>query len=153
MKKFRFTLDTVLDYKQQELDGLTIEHGVILAQVRRQEEVLADAELRYMETDHEFSQRKLEGLTIADAMGYEMGLRVLEQEIEREKVKLDELRLQEQQKREQVVEAKIDTTGLEKLKEKKLTIYNKELQKDEERFIDELVMLTRAQGGTQAAAI
>ena len=40
MKKFKFSLDTVLDYKQQVLDALRGEHAVILAQVRAQEEVL-----------------------------------------------------------------------------------------------------------------
>ena len=37
MKKFRFSLETVLDYKQQVLSALQAEHGAILAQVRDQE--------------------------------------------------------------------------------------------------------------------
>ena len=40
MKKFRFSLDTVLDYKQQVLDSLRAEHGAILTQVREQERVV-----------------------------------------------------------------------------------------------------------------
>ena len=36
MKKFRFSLETVLDYKNQALDALRAEHGAILAQVRTQ---------------------------------------------------------------------------------------------------------------------
>ena len=35
MKKFRFSLETVLEYKQQILDSLQTEHGAILAQVKR----------------------------------------------------------------------------------------------------------------------
>ena len=34
MKKFRLSLETVLDYKQQVLAALQTEHGAILAQVR-----------------------------------------------------------------------------------------------------------------------
>ena len=37
MKKFSFSLETVLDYKNQVLDALRTEHGAILAQVRAQE--------------------------------------------------------------------------------------------------------------------
>ena len=44
MKKFRFSLETVLDYKQQALDALQIEHGVILAQVRAQEKEIQEME-------------------------------------------------------------------------------------------------------------
>ena len=47
MKKFRFSLETVLDYKQQVLDALRIEHGAIQAKVRAQEE-----RLRVLEEQH-----------------------------------------------------------------------------------------------------
>ena len=44
MKKFRFSLETVLDYKQQVLAALQTEHGAILAQVRDQEKLLEELE-------------------------------------------------------------------------------------------------------------
>ena len=34
MKKFRFSLETVLDYKQQVLDALRIEHAAAQAKAR-----------------------------------------------------------------------------------------------------------------------
>ena len=40
MKKFRFSLETVLDYKQQVLDALRIEHAAAQAKARAQEELL-----------------------------------------------------------------------------------------------------------------
>ena len=46
MKKFRFSLETVLDYKNQALDALRAEHGAILAQVRAQEAVVEGLESR-----------------------------------------------------------------------------------------------------------
>ena len=51
MKKFRFSLETVLDYKQQVLDALQKEHGVIMAQVKEQEEYLAGLEADYRDMD------------------------------------------------------------------------------------------------------
>ena len=43
MKKFKFQLDTVLRYKGQVLDTRLQEHGQVLAQVHRQEDVLEEA--------------------------------------------------------------------------------------------------------------
>ena len=64
MKKFRFSLETVLDYKQQALDALRAEHGAILAQVRAQEAVVEGLEKEHRQVDEEFSQCKLEGITV-----------------------------------------------------------------------------------------
>ena len=77
MKKFKFSLDSVLSYKEQVLEALQGEHAVILAQVREQEEVLAAAWREYRDCDAEYSRRKAEGIAITDAMVYQNGLRVL----------------------------------------------------------------------------
>lgn len=142
MKKFQFSLESVLGYKQQILDAVQIELGTIIALVLQQEEVLRRAEERYTDTNAEFRERKQTGLTIADAMSYELGLRVLEQEIQTETLKLEELRQRESAKRDELIASKVDTASLEKLKEKKLDGYNKALQKSEELFIDEIVSST-----------
>lgn len=144
LKKFRFPLDTVLDYKQQALDSLRAEHGAILAQLRRQEEVLERVQRRYSDVNDEFRAKKSTGLTVANAMGYESGLRVLDQDIKREATRLEEIKAAEAAKRQEVVVARQETAAIEKLKEKKLDAYHKEFQKSEEAFIDELVSATRA---------
>ena len=46
MKRFQFSLNTVLSYKQQVLEELQNEHGQLLYQVRQQELVLQAAEER-----------------------------------------------------------------------------------------------------------
>ena len=150
MKKFKFSLDSVLSYKQQVLDSLKGEHAAILAQVREQENVLEAVWQDYRDCNEEYRQRKSEGLSVADAMFYQNGLRALEAEIERETARLEELRRKEEKKRQQVVDAKIDTSSIEKLKEKKLDLYNKEVAKSEEVLIDEFVSSARARAGIGA---
>ena len=150
MKKFQFSLDSVLSFKQQALDALKIEHSEILAQVRAQEAVLDAAWQEYRECNAEYSQRKAEGMTITDALVYQNGLRVLERNIQRETDKLEELRKKEEKKRQEVVDAKIDTSSIEKLKEHKLEDYNKALQKDEEKLIDEFVSSAQARANIGA---
>ena len=144
MKKFKFSLDTVLDYKGQVLDAVKGEHAAILAQVRAQEEVLQAVWNRYRDYNQEYRERKSEGMTIVDATLYQNGLRALEMEIQRETNRLDDLREQEEKKREEMVEAKKETSSLEKLKEKKLDLYQKEYQKNEERLIEEFISATRS---------
>ena len=139
MKKFKFSLDSVLSYKQQVLDALKGEHADILAQVRAQEDVLEGLWRQYRDCDAEYTQRKAEGITITDALVYQNGLRVLERNIQRETDKLEELRKKEEAKRQEVVDAKIETSSIEKLKEKKLDLYNKEVAKSEEVLMDEFI--------------
>lgn len=144
MKKFKFSLDTVLSYKDQILDALKIEHGVILAEIRVQEEVLEAAWRRYRDYDEEFREQKLGGISALDAMMYEAGLRAQELTIKRETDKLETLRVKEEEKRNEVVEAKKETASLEKLRERKLDSYNKAVQKGEEQMIEEYVSTKRA---------
>ena len=132
MKRFQFSLNTVLSYKQQVLEELQNEHGQLLYQVRQQELVLQAAEERYR------------GLTIAEALRYESGLRFLEDEIQREAKRLREYEAAAEEKRRQVVAARQDTASLEKLKDKKWEDYQKQVQKGEELLIEELVTAARA---------
>ena len=150
MKKFKFSLDSVLSYKQQVLDALKGEHAEILAQVHAQEDVLEAVWRQYRDCNEEYSQRKAEGMTISDALVYQNGLRVLERNIQRETEKLEELRRKEEKKRQEVVNAKIDTSSIEKLKEHKLEDYNKAVMKDEEKLIDEFVSSAQARANIGA---
>lgn len=150
MKKFKFALDSVLSYKEQVLESLQGEHAAILAQVREQEEVLEAVWQDYRDCNEEYRQRKAEGLSIVDAMIYQNGLRALERDIQRETDKLAELKKQEEAKRQEVVDAKIDTSSIEKLKDKKLELYNKEVAKSEELLIDEFVSSARARASIGA---
>ncbi len=143
MKKFRFPLDTVLSYKQQVLDALRGEHAAILAEVHTQEECVEHLWQEYRAYSEEYRQRSAEGLVMTEALMYQTGLRSIEREIQRETEKLDALRAKEEAKRAEVVEAKKETSSIEKLREKKLDAYHKEEAKSEEIFIEEFVSTMR----------
>ncbi len=143
MKKFHFSLDTVLGYKQQVLDSLRTEHAALLQQVADQEKVIAQLVRRHQDLNALFRAEEREGMTIAQAKTYEMGLRVLEQQIKVETERLKKLEQAAEKKRQQVVAARQETASLEKLREQKLDGYRKAVQKQEEQFIDELVSASR----------
>ena len=150
MKKFQFSLDTVLDYKQQVLTSLQSEHGAILLRVRQQEEVLEQTEHAHRELNEEFTRRRAEGISIKDALMLESGLRVLERDIDREAQKLLALQKQEEKKRDEVIEAKKETSSLEMLRDKKLEQYRKEEAKQDELFIEEIVTTARVMAAAGA---
>ena len=144
MKKFQFNQDTVLRYKQQVLDNMQNEYAAALARVREQEGILAALEGRYRDLNAGFREAETAGITVADAMGYEMGLRVLEGEIQRAEAKLEQMRQEAEERRLRLVAARQDAAALEKLREHQWDDYQKAVQKQEEQFIDELVSNTRA---------
>ena len=152
MKKFRFSLETVLDYKQEVLSALQTEHAAILARVHAQEDLLEELENYYSELDAEFTERKLEGITILDAMQYEQYLRATERQIEEAVEILKQLQAEAEAKRLEVVEAKKDTSSIAKLREKKLDSYNKAVQKSEELIIEEFVTTARVMAAQGAFA-
>ena len=95
MKKFKFSLDTVLSYKQQVLDALRGEHAECLAKVRAQEELLENLWQEYRDYNGEYQERAREGLPVTDALMYQNGLRAAELEIQQETVRLEKLKAQE----------------------------------------------------------
>ena len=143
MKKFNFTLGTVLSYKNQVLDSLKNEHAKILARINEQEKVIHNLEEEYRKCNNDFNQKKMEGITIIESIGFEAYLRRLEVSIQQEERKLAFIKVEEENKRNEVVVAKQDTSSLEKLKEKILEVYHKEEQKAEEAFVEEFVSFSR----------
>lgn len=139
MKQFRFGLDGVLGYRQQVLEGQQNEYAKALQRVREQQDRVEDAQARYQALNRRFREEAATGMTAADAMGFESGLRVLELEIAREMKSLQTLRQEAEEKRKRVLQAHMDAAVLERLKEKQQDAYRKEVQKSDERFIDELV--------------
>ena len=128
MKKFNFRLGRVLKYKDQILDGLKHEHAKILMDIRNKEEEIARLERKYLEVCKDYNEEKFKGnLHIERILQIEFYLESLDMQIKRENAVLDDLKLAEAKKREEVVRAKQDVQSLEKLKENKIKEYNREL--------------------------
>lgn len=143
MKKFQFGLDRVLDYRQRILEGRQNEYAAATRRVQEQQARLDAVQERYQSLNNRFREEAAAGITIADAMSYENGLRVLEREIARETQTLQRLEQEAKEKRQRMLQAYMDATVLERLKEKQRDAYEKEVQKRDEQFIEELVSAAR----------
>jgi flagellar FliJ protein len=144
MKKFQFSLENVLDYKNQVLDALQGEHAVLMALVNEQEKVVQGLQREYRSYSQEYREKMQSGMTIVDAIGYESSLRAMETQIQKETEVLEAKKAEAEKKRSEVVTARQETASIEKLKEKKLLAYNKSAQKDQEQQIEEFVSSTRS---------
>lgn len=144
MKRFQFGLDGVLGYRQQVLEGRQNEYAKAVHQVQEQQSRLEAVQVKYQQMNAQFRKEAAQGMTAADAIGFENGLRVLEMEIARETATLQKLQREAEEKQNRVRQAHMDATVLERLKEKQQDAYRKEVQKNDERLIDELVSAERA---------
>lgn len=139
MKKFFFSLDTVLSYKEQVLDGLKAEHAKVLVRLRQCEDEIDRLENVYQNGAKEFDEKKRTGIDVQDIRIYDNFLRGVRQQIKRKREELLEIKKEEEKRWEKVVEAKKESSSLDKLKEKQLEEYNKQMQKENEQMIEEFV--------------
>ena len=140
MKQFQYRLETVLDHKTQVLDNLITEHAVILQNVNRKREEIRGLNRELAGFQQEFDRTKEEGATIENYRLFDMCIGRMEQIIDEEKERLKVLRRQEEDKKKQVITAKVDTSKFEKLKDKKLKEYQKAVAKADETFIEEFII-------------
>lgn len=143
MKKFHFSMETVLRYQEQRLDALRTEHAAALAKVREQEDVVESLVKCFNRVNEEYRVRKENGMTVADAMSFDIMLRAQETKIHNAEKELEVLRRAEENKRNEMIAAKTDKATIEKLKEKKFDAYRKQQEKAEEQMIDEFVSTMR----------
>lgn len=145
MKQFQYRLETVLAYKTQVLDNLKVEHAALLQNVnRKQEEIrILNQDLAGMEDD--FDRTKEQGATIEHYRLFDMRIGRMEEIIDEENERLKVLKKQEDDKKQEVISAKVDTSKFEKLKDKKYEEYQKAVAKADEAFIEEFVSNTARQ--------
>ena len=127
MKKFSFHLEPVLKYKGDILD------------VADQEERIKTIENNKKEYIRQFDEKKKKFITVAEAEIYGMYIARQDAVLKREYAVLKTLQKAEAEKREKMIEAKKEKLSIEKLKEIKISQYNKAMQKENEAFIEEFV--------------
>ncbi len=139
MKKFQFSLQKLMDFREQELDRQKNTLSMLQADLRRIQEareVLLD---KVDEQSEQLERVCRLGSSASDIAMRKRYIVTLQQEIHLK----EQQALQKQQDIEQqlgvVVEATKDVKTLEKLEEKQLEEYNHQAGKENEQFIEEFV--------------
>lgn len=139
MKKFKYSLETVYQFKLQVLDKVKEEYAVKQQEVLNQQSLINRLQEELFHYEEEFERVKQEGASIETIMMYVNGIERMEKRIGKEKDELIRRTVIAEEKKREVIKANVDTNAFEKLKEKKLEEYRVQGQKAEEQFIEEFV--------------
>lgn len=142
MKKFKYSLENVLHYKEQVLDNIKAEHGTLMAEVRKKEEEIHNLEETLFSCQNKMDEMKTQNACINSICIYGRYLGELEEQIRKQQEQLQLLLQQAEKKKEQMVAAKIDTSRYEKLKDRRKQEYEKTAKKVQELFIEEYASRT-----------
>ncbi len=139
MKKFEFSLQKLLDFRQQELDRQKNALAMLQADLKRIEEARELLIEKVAEQSEQLERIFTLGASANDIAVRKRYIVTLQQEIH---IK-EQLEIQKKQEIERqlgvVVEATKDVRTLEKLEEKQLDEYKAASQKENEQFIEEFV--------------
>lgn len=144
MKKFSFRLEPVLKYKNDRLEVLKNEHAKIVNKIMKQEEKIKELENSRRQYEGAFNQKKLQGILPIEAINYQNYLDRQNYIIKREYTVLKKIRDEESEKKDQILEAKKESLSIEKLKEINMEQYRKDVNRENELFIEEFVSNSRA---------
>lgn len=139
MKKFKYSLETVYQFKLQVLDKVKEEYAIKQQEVLNQQSLINRLKEELFHYEEEFERVKQEGASIETIMMYVNGIERMEKRIGKEKDELIRRTVIAEEKKREVIKANVDTNAFEKLKEKKLEEYRVQGQKAEEQFIEEFV--------------
>ena len=139
MKKFKFTLSTMLHYK----DALLDKEKNTLLQLRAEqvliERKIAESDVQMLNLEQQMKEKAMQGTTAMELRTYEFhceNARSLKKQLEDE---LDELAHIIEKQRKLVVALSQEVSGLEKLEQKQQEEYDYAVQKEEDLRIGELI--------------
>ncbi len=151
MKKFRFTLQKLMDFRQQELDRQKNTLSALQAELLRiyeERDMLSQQVVQFSEELEEVCRQGAQAFEISVRKRY---IVTLQQEIHAREFSAERKQEEINKQLGVVVEATKDVRTLEKLEEKQLEDYKAAVTKENEQFIEEFVSgqsIRSAQGQT-----
>lgn len=142
MKKFDFTLEKLLKFKEQVLDKEKGTLGQLLLRQNQLEAKIKSSEEHLAAQEQALLQLVTRGATMAEINLYRFQIYNLKEQIADLKRQLAELIPTVEEQRKLVIAASQEVSSLEKLKEKQLEEYNKHQQKAQEGLIAEFVTMS-----------
>ena len=143
MKKFQFSLENVMGYKEQLLSAAQADVATInneIAQLEKEEEELKNEFAQSEINMQEQSRRGITPQMIAYYRNYQENLRRMQQTLEKKKQGLFRERDRSIHK---MTKINIEVKSFEKLKEKELKNYQAASAKEEERIVEEFTVFMR----------
>ena len=139
MKKFQFTLQKLMDFREQELDRQKNTLNALRGELNKIEAAAADLRRKVYAESAELERVCSEGAQIHEISVRKRYIVTLQQEIHMREAQAVQKRQEIDAQLGVVVEATKDVKTLEKLEEKQLEEYKALENKENEQFIEEFV--------------
>ncbi|WP_457941745.1 flagellar export protein FliJ [Caproiciproducens sp. LBM24188] len=143
MKKFIFSLEKVLGFKQQTLDVKKNELSAMQSKLHELEQEIDDLNRKFTLYNQQMVEAMKEGLSASDISVYKMYFNELNRKIkkliEEKSTVLDLI----SHKKDEIVQVNSEISGFEKLRDKQFAEYMKQVQKSQELAIEEFVSQVR----------
>lgn len=139
MKKFNFSLQKVLEIKEQLLKNLKNELGYLNEQMRNIDIEIKNLTNKYKDTNVELIEKSSTGISAGEISYYKMFMNTILKSIEKKETDKIILNKKIEEKRHEIINMNMEISSLEKLRDKEYEKYNHSLIKSEEIFIDEFV--------------
>lgn len=148
MKKFQYSLQTVLNYKNMILDQKKEEYASWQAKIEAKNREIAALEKKKTDLQNAFDEVKHHGAAIEVFLLYAQMIDGTDEEIRYQYKLLARLQKKADMKKKEVIAAHIDVSKFEKLKEKKFAEYRAAELKENEAFIEEFVQNASARSSS-----
>jgi flagellar export protein FliJ len=147
MKKFVFSLEKVLGFKQQTLGIKKNEMAILQAKLHELEVEIQNLENQFSALNAKMVEETKHGISQSDIAIYKMYFNTLNEKIQ--KLIENKLQLLEQisKKKAEILQVNTEISGLEKLRDKQLSDYMKAAQKSQELAIEEFVSQAHSSAG------
>ncbi len=139
MKKFVFSLQKVLELKNQLLENMKIELTNLNMECEKIEIFIKNLKIKFTEIEKEYMEKSYKSISAGEMSYYKMLSESILVQIESKENERDLVLRKIGEKRQEIIRTNTEISSLEKLKEKELEKYNKECLKREELFIEEFV--------------
>lgn len=139
MKKFSFSLQKVLEIKEQVLENLKVELGNLNHEQKTIEEKIKELQAKYQSVDNEFIKKSSVAISVGEMTYYKMYMGSILKQIEKQEEEKETVLKKIEAKRHEILNMNKEISSLDKLRENELDKYKKLSLKNEELFIDEFV--------------
>ena len=142
MKKFKFSLEKILDLKNQFLKNLKNDLMRLKLDLKNKEDEINDLNRKIADTDAKYVEKTKESISSVEIVSYKDYLDRLYMEKKelfmQERIIINKI----ENKKKDVISMNMEISTLEKLREKKMDDYNYKVQKAEEQLIEEFISMS-----------
>jgi len=139
MKKFIFSLQKVLELKEQLLENMKLELTNLNQECEKIEMFIKSLRTKFKEIEKEYIEKSYKSISAGEMSYYKMLSESVLIQIENKENEKEIVLKKIADKRQEIISMNTEISSLDKLKEKEQEKHNKECLKKEELFIEEFV--------------